>query len=145
MREQTKKRMRDNYRKDNPMAKSTLRNGLLAEGKHKEVVLSTVEGLEPAYMDVYTLKDTAAALGRTVITIRRWINDKLIPPPIIECTVHGYLHYSEGELKLIASILAEHEKEFNYFHHTHTKTINRVWHTVKEYRQREGLVIEEQK
>ncbi len=136
--EQTRQRMRDNYRKDNPKEPSQLSKGLLAEGKYKEVGLAGLraEGESiPVYMDVYTIKDTAAALGKTVITIRRWIADKLIPPPIWACTAHGYLHYSEAELKLIAKALAEHEKEFNYFHHTHTRTINSIWHQIKEHRE----------
>lgn len=124
--------MRDNYRKNKPKPSSKLSNGLMYEGKDKEVTV--VDSDTPIYAVVFSITDTAKALGRTVLTIRRWIAEKLIPPPRLACTSHGYMHYSEGELKLIAKILSEHEEEYNYLHHTHVLTINRIWQHIEAYR-----------
>jgi hypothetical protein len=58
----------------------------------------------------------------------------LIPPARLFDTSYGYKHYSKGELKIIARILARHEQEFDYFHKKHEHTINNIWDAVQNYR-----------
>jgi hypothetical protein len=47
------------------------------------------------------------------------------------------MHYSRGELKVMARILARHELEFDYLHKKHTSTIRNLWAAVAAYRQKE--------
>lgn len=66
--------------------------------------------------------------------MKKWIADKLVPPPVYEDTAFGYLHYTREELQIIAKQLSEHFEVYDYLHHTHTPTINRVWQAVESYR-----------
>ena len=91
-------------------------------------------GADTVTLIVYTVPKAAEALGKTTLTFKRWIKDQMIPPPVLQDTVHGYQHYSEGELELIARILAEHQREFDYFHATHTHTVERLWQAIDGYR-----------
>lgn len=85
-------------------------------------------------LKVYTVPLAAAALGKTVVTFKRWIKDGLLPPPVLKDTTYGYMHYSEGELKLVAKIIRQHEKEFDYLHTTHLVTVERLWQSLEGYR-----------
>jgi len=80
------------------------------------------------------MTEAATALDKNILTLKRWIKESLMPPPVITDTTYGYVQYSEGELKLIAKILKEHEEEFNYLHSTHTVTINQLWQQLESYR-----------
>ncbi len=129
-RKKTKQRMRDNYRKDNPREPKPL--GLQESGMHKEV---TADGLShPVSAVVYTIPMAATALGKTPLTLRRWINEGLIPPPILQCTTHGYMHYSQAELQLISKLLYKHSKEYDYLHSTHQTIINSIWQSIEAHR-----------
>jgi len=125
-------RSRRTYRNNHPKEVSKLNSGLLRDGAVREV---TCEGLEhPENVETYRMSEAALALGRSMVTIKRWIKEELIPPPILTDVVYGYKHYSRGELKLIAMLLAEHERQYEYFHYTHTVTINRIWQGIEAYR-----------
>ena len=45
------------------------------------------------------------------------------------------MHYSQGELKVMARILARHEVEFEYLHKKHASTIANLWAAVETYRE----------
>lgn len=130
-REKAKQRSRETYRKSNPRKKAV--NDIdKPEPKTKEV---TTEGIDyPIFTEVLTIPESAKFLGRSALAFKRWISDKLLPPPILQCTSYGYMHYSIGELQLIAKILKEHEKDYEYLHHTHEATINQLWQTLEAYR-----------
>lgn len=97
----------------------------------KEVYLNATDSVS---LPVYTIPKAAKALGKTELTIKRWIKDEMLPPPMLKDTVKGYLHYSEGELQLIANVLTEHNREYDYFHATHSHTVERLWQAIEGYR-----------
>ena len=98
------------------------------------VVTNALGKLSPICMDVFTLPESAKFLGKSIITFKRWINDNIIPPPILSCTSYNYMHYSLGELQSIVRILKEHEKNYEYLSTANDKTINQLWHDIEEYR-----------
>ena len=104
--------------------------GLLTKGNDKFVMVNGT----PTSLNVYTVPQSAKALGKTTVTFKRWIKDELLPPPVLEDTVYGHKHYSRGELEIIAEIIAKHEKEFAYLHTTHDETIERLWQAIEGYR-----------
>lgn len=85
-------------------------------------------------MTVYTVPQAAAALGKTVVTFKKWIADGLLPPPIFKDTTYGYMHYSQGEMKLVAGIIRKHEQKYDYLHTTHDNTVSQLWQAIEEYR-----------
>jgi DNA-binding transcriptional MerR regulator len=95
----------------------------------------TADGLEyPETVEVYRISEAAAAIGRSTLTLKRWIREKLIPEPILVDTTYGYRQYSKGELKLIAGYLAKHEQDYEYLHFTHLVTINQIAQAIEIYR-----------
>jgi hypothetical protein len=135
-RELVKKQSRDTYRKGNPRKDSAISRGLLGTAVERELRVGETGPI--MYVASFTIPESAAAIARSTITLKRWIRDKLVPPPVLMDTSHGYLYYSEHELKLIAKILVEHAKEFDYLHCTHTTTINQMWQAVEASRKRQG-------
>lgn len=123
---------RATYRKENPIAPSKLRNGLLAEGTLREVYTESMD--HPVVAETFTLPEAAKALGRAELTFKRWIYDGLIPDPILKETMRGHKLYSVGELQVIARILAEHERDYSYFTSKHEETSNRIWQMVTGFR-----------
>lgn len=94
-----------------------------------------MEGMDhPATVVCYTLPEAARALGRSELTLKRWIEDDLIPEPVLRDTTRAYRHYSSGELQAIARVLAQHEREFTYYASTHTVTRERMMQTLHAYR-----------
>lgn len=83
---------------------------------------------------VFTIVEAAKALGKSALTLKKWIKESLVPPPILTCAAYGYKHYSEGELRLIAKQLLKHEDEYNYLHTTHDSTIDSMWQAMEAYR-----------
>ena len=83
---------RNTYRKDNPLAASKLRDGLLAQGTPREVQTDDME--YPTTVEAFTIPEAARALGRTELTLRRWIADDLVPEPILIDTTYHYRQYS---------------------------------------------------
>lgn len=82
------------------------------------------------------MREAAEALGRTILTFKKWVREGTIPPPIYEDTSYGYLHYSEGELQTIARVLARHFETYDYLHKTHNDTIHRIWQSLEAYRRK---------
>ena len=125
-------RSRKSYRHNHPKANSRLSDGLLAPGTIREVMTDGI--VRPVQVEVYRMSEAAAALGRSMLTLKRWIKDELIPKPVLRDVVYNYLHYSKGELRLIAAFMAEHEKDYEYLHYTHTTTIHRIAQGIEAYR-----------
>ena len=82
----------------------------------------------------YTVPEAAKALGRSDLTFRKWIQEDLIPEPILRDVIRGYRLYSQGELQSIARVLAEHEQEFAYYAVRHEATRHRMFQHVQAYR-----------
>jgi len=141
--ETQRRRFRDHYRKKSggkARPASELEGGkLLARAQSKEV---EVRGQEwpnahiksPTVALCFTVRETAQALGKSELTLRRWIKVGMIPPARLFDTSYGYMHYSRGELKIIARVLARHATDFDYFHKKHESTIGNIWDAVQNYR-----------
>jgi hypothetical protein len=96
-----------------------------------------VEGMEhPVNIEAYTIPDASRALGRSDLTVKRWIEDDLIPGPVLKDTVRGYRVYSAGELRAIADVLRRHEVTFSYYATAHTTTREHMMQALHAYRAR---------
>lgn len=89
----------------------------------------------PHTTECFTLPEAARALGRTEITLKKWIEDDLIPEPILRDTTRGYRQYSVGELTIVARVLALHEQEFSYYAYNHTQTREQIMQQLFGYRE----------
>lgn len=127
-----KDRVREAYRERNPPKPPRLRNGLLAPGQQREVVAGEMD--HPAVVESYTLSEAAQALGRSELTLKKWINDDLVPEPVLRETIHGYRVYSVGELTIMARVLAEHERDYSYYTQQHDVTRNTMQQLLHGYR-----------
>lgn len=88
----------------------------------------------PATIETYTVPETAEAFGRSVATIRRWIEAEKIPAPYLRDLARNYSIYSRGELEVMARIIAAHEQEFNYLVSHHNPVIETLQQAVSAYR-----------
>lgn len=127
-----KKAARDNYHKSNPRQPSRVAGGLLIPGQEREVFDEEMD--HPVVVTSYTVPEAAKALGRSEMTFKKWISDDLVPAPILKDTQHGYRIYSEGELRAVATVLAQHEIEFTYYSTKHEQTRHRLFQQVQAYR-----------
>ena len=136
-REKVKQNSRKTYRRNNPKGENPL-----AERKPlTEPVLKSLTpmGQEEPFNDYsYTLNQTAAALGKAQLTFKKWVNDKMVPEPIIVDTSHGYQQYLWWEVEAMLEPIADHFDHFDYLHNTHTDTINAIWSAVNEAREEKG-------
>lgn len=132
--ERQKQLARQTYNRDKPLVPK-LANGLLTRGTMREVVDEHGHMEFPQTVESFTVPEAAAALGRTELTLKRWIEDDLIPQPILRDTSRNYRQYSVGELTVIARELQEHEREFRYYATAHTATRERIAQHVFAYRQ----------
>jgi len=123
---------RDTYRKQHPLPASKISRGLLHAGVQREVF---VEGMDhPVYAETYTVPEAAKALGRSMLSLKKWINDGIIPPPVLQDTSKGFKQYSAGELEVIRRHVALHEREFAYLTNKHDVTIHTIWQAMQAYR-----------
>ena len=122
------------YRESNPLPESRLSNGLLREGVRREVTTDDME--YPVTVETFTVAEASEALGKSDLTIRRWIAEEWLPPPVLRDTSRGYRHYSVGELRVIATVLRAHEREYVYYGAQHAQTRIRLEQAVHAYRAR---------
>lgn len=113
------------YKGTRTLEPSTLEGGVLKDGVEREVFVDG-DTEEPVVVESYTLRETAAALDKSLLTIRSWMNNGIIPPCVLADTTCGYRHYSRGELEILAELVAEHECNYAYLRTNHTETIQRI-------------------
>lgn len=68
----------------------------------------------PVAVESFTVPEAAEALGRSLSTIRRWIDDDRIPAPYLQENTRNHRVYSVGELEVVARVLSQHERDFVY-------------------------------
>ena len=97
---------------------------MLRPGEQREVL---VPGRTVARtLECYTIPEAAEALGRSLSNFRRWLENEIMPAPILNDTSRHVACYSVGELEIIAEVLREHERTFTSLCATHTDTILRM-------------------
>ena len=88
----------------------------------------------PESVETFTIPEAAAALGRSLSTIRRWIDSDRIPPPYLTDVARDYKVYSVGELRTMATIIGRHEREFMYLVAENTYVIQELHQAIHAYR-----------
>ena len=126
------------YRKNNPLPESKLANGLLVDGVVREAYVSSRK--MPVNAETFTLRETADALGRSYLTVRKWILDGIIPKAVFSQSTTGYDLYHKEELQILAKIIHKHEKEFCYIHITHDQITNSIWQAIEHLRKNKRWV-----
>lgn len=87
------------------------------------------------YVESYSIPKAAEALGRTKLSLKKWIRDGIIPPPIWKDVSRGFDQYTVGELSVIARVLVEHQSSFVYVSVKHTATIGAIWNALTLFRE----------
>jgi hypothetical protein len=93
-----------------------------------------VDAGRSASLESFSLAEAAEALGRSLITFRKWIQHNLIPAPLFKDVVKGNFCYTIQEIEAIAAGLVEHERSFVYLGVTHRASIARIRRAVDEAR-----------
>lgn len=88
----------------------------------------------PVAVESFTVPQAAEALGRSMATLRRWIDGDKIPAPYLTEVVRRNRVYSVGELQVIARVIAQHEREFTYLVSEHTHIVETLHQAVHAYR-----------
>lgn len=91
-----------------------------------------VEGVEDLLvLEGFTLRETGEALGRSLLTIRSWIENEIILAPFCFEAATGYQQYTRFELDALSEILCEHEQHSQYVSSQDAALIERM-HEVME-------------
>lgn len=104
----------------------------MAEGQLREVTCEDMDRAVP--VESFTMSEAAKALGRTELTLRKWITEELIPGPILTDAVKNWRLYSVGELQVIADSLRQHEQDFVYYGSGHSQTKELLFQRMHGYR-----------
>ena len=136
-RSQQQARARAHYRETTgSTVERRLEDGALAEGTKREVIDTNGDAW---VLESYTLREAAEALGRTPLTLRRWIEESLVPEMVLSDSTYGYRQFCRGEMDAMVRVLKSHEKEYSYLRKEHEKTIQRIFDAVNTYRRRRGI------
>jgi transcriptional regulator with XRE-family HTH domain len=89
---------------------------------------------QPEAVESFTIPQAAEALGRSVSTLRRWLEGDRLPAPYLEDVARHHKVYSVGELETIARVIAAHEREFVYLVAENTHIVHMLHQAVHAYR-----------
>lgn len=109
-----------------------LQGGLLTAGTEREVTYEEAE--HPVVVQSFTIPELAAALGRAVLTLRRWIEADKIPAPYLQDTSRSLRVYSIGEAEVIATVLSRHEAAYRYLTSTNQAALQEMHESMHFYR-----------
>jgi hypothetical protein len=100
----------------------------------REVYRSDKAESEYIMLETYTIPQAAEALGKSQITLKKWIDEALIPPPVLACGTYGYALYSVGELQLIAEFLKSYQQDRVYLSKTEASELESLRQRFEGYR-----------
>lgn len=132
LRESVQAAGRERYRESNPLPPSRLQRGLLTSGIRREV--KAYGAGRSRIIDTYTIPEAAEALGKSLPNFRRWVTGELVPSPILKDTARSYFCYCAEELRIMARVLAEHERQYAYFCQSHQTTSNQIHQLITGHR-----------
>jgi len=132
-REKAKQRSRNTYRDSNPKQYNKYTD--LKKSPTERQVKSIVSARSNFFTcSTYTINEMADALAKSPLTLKRWIADEVIPAPVLQDDVYGYMHYSMNEVLIIAECLERHDEHHTYLNVTHTVTILCIDQTLEAIR-----------
>ena len=127
------RRQREHYSRTRGSQESKLKDGVLCRGIQREI---DVDGLDDiVVLESYTLRQTGDALGRSILTIRTWIKNGIIPEPFCTEAATGYKVYARFELDVMAEILADHETHSQYVSADNEELVGEFHECVEAVRQ----------
>jgi hypothetical protein len=88
----------------------------------------------PVAVESFSIVQAADALGKSAITLRRWIDADKIPAPYLQDVSKKNYVYSAGELRVVARVLSQHEREFTYLVSEHNHVVETLHQAVHAYR-----------
>lgn len=88
----------------------------------------------PQRVESFTIPQAAEALGRSVATIRRWLEADKMPEPHLQDIAKKYMVYSVGELEVIARTIAQFEHDYLYLTTGQTHIVETLHQAVHAYR-----------
>ena len=105
---------------------------LRTQGERREI---DGEGFDhPITAVCYTIPQAAEALGRPLATFRRWLSAGKVPSPIYWETTRSTSVYTQGELEVFLSHLAQHAENYSNLVSTYTDTTERLHQAIHAYR-----------
>ena len=134
-----RQQQREAYHREKGPLTSKLAEGVLRDGVRREMEVNGVDEL--IVLEGYTLREAGEALGKSMLTIRAWIGNGIIPEPIAWEASTGYQQFLRFELEMMAEILAEHETHSAYVSTQNEELIDDIWRSVADIR--EGFLEEE--
>lgn len=84
--------------------------------------------------ETYTLPEFAQALGKPILTIRRWIEADKLPAPYLVETQRALRVYSRGEVEVIVQVLRRNTESYAYFTAANQAAIQDMMQSIHAYR-----------
>jgi len=112
------------YRKEHPLEPKT--PDVVYGGRLRVLHVPSVTGVDAAIsasLHSFSLSEAADALGRSLITFRKWVSQNLVPGPIFADVTKGNFCYTAPEITAIAEGLSSHERDFVYLGVAHHRSI----------------------
>ena len=99
--------------------------------KGKPLFIGTVREVIDAEGDIaviacYTVPYAAAAVGKSIVTFKKWIVLGYVPAPIYKDATFHHLQYSVPEVQAIVTALSRHFDKFDYLNKRHKTTIKNI-------------------
>lgn len=128
---------RQRYQQEHP-PQQRLASGLHHNGTIREVYGDQRTGRRAQRQATYTVSEAAQALGRSLVTLRRWIADGKIPRPFLKEGTRQQRVYSLQEMQIIGGLIAQAEAHGDYLTGT-SPAIFQIANQIQGYRLLHGI------
>jgi hypothetical protein len=124
---------REYYRRNNPKAAPNLQGRTpRVNGVAKEVL---DDNGKMSVKVCYTVPSAAEAVGKSVVTFKKWMASGWIPAPVHIDMVYSHNQYTLAEVKAIVAALVRHYETYDYLNANHTSTIAAIKSGVEKARE----------